>query len=568
MARNAASRKRLFPTEADPVPSPCATGAASPVVPLTPAVMYTRVSSQDQAKEGFSIPAQQKLLREYAESRGLRIIEEFVDVETAKRAGRANFGKMSDWLRKNPKSCRVIIVEKTDRLYRNVKDWVELDGLNLEIHLVKENVVLSDDSRSHEKFIHGIKVLMAKNFIDNLSEEAKKGLAEKAQQGIWPSRAPLGYLNVVRADGKHVIVPDPDVAPVIQRVFELYASGNYSLVTMTKQARLEGLSFRKSKKALPRTSIHIVLQNLTYTGDFEWHGVRYKGIHEPLITHDTYELVQAVLEGRAKSARHDEARAFLFSGLVQCGPCLAEGETRLLVGEMHKEKYIYYRCEGCLKKKRVVYVREPDIDAHVVKQLRRLRLGDEALAWIREALRSGHDAISRSREEAVNRLNGQIARLQQRIDMAYDDRLDGRIDADLFEHRSRGWRDEQGRCRRELDSYERADQALVEAAPVLLELAKRGFQLYEVQDVANRRRLLQFLAQNFIWSPDALTTVWREPFDILAESTSQPDDAPDGEGTSAANSAKWHGHKDLNLGPADLESAALPTELYPYARRN
>jgi len=68
--------------------------------------------------------------------------------------------------------------------------------VGLEIHFVKENVILSQASRSSEKFMHGIKVLMAKNYIDNLSEETKKGMIEKAEQGIYPSFAPLGYINV------------------------------------------------------------------------------------------------------------------------------------------------------------------------------------------------------------------------------------------------------------------------------------------------------------------------------------------------------------------------------------
>src|SRR5689334_25147211 len=82
-------------------------------------------------------------------------------------------------------SVRVLLVEKTDRLYRNLKDYVTVDELDLEIHFVKENVIVSQDSRSSEKFMHGIKVLMAKNFIDNLSEETKKGMLEKAEQSIY-----------------------------------------------------------------------------------------------------------------------------------------------------------------------------------------------------------------------------------------------------------------------------------------------------------------------------------------------------------------------------------------------
>src|SRR5215475_1015088 len=92
----------------------------------TVAVLYARVSSKDQEREGFSIPAQQKLLRQYAHDQRLTIVREFVDVETAKQAGRGGFGEMLAFLRTDP-SCRTILVEKTDRLYRNIKDWVTVD---------------------------------------------------------------------------------------------------------------------------------------------------------------------------------------------------------------------------------------------------------------------------------------------------------------------------------------------------------------------------------------------------------------------------------------------------------
>src|SRR5277367_6534192 len=154
------------------------------------AVIYARVSSKEQEKEGFSIPAQLKLLKEYAAANGFKVAQEYLDVETAKQTGRRAFDEMVAYLRAHP-SVRVMLVEKTDRLYRNLKDWVTVDELEVEIHLPKEGVVLSRDSRSSEKFMHGIKVLMAKNYIDNLSEEARKGMQEKAEQGIWPTKMPI-----------------------------------------------------------------------------------------------------------------------------------------------------------------------------------------------------------------------------------------------------------------------------------------------------------------------------------------------------------------------------------------
>lgn len=91
------------------------------------AVIYTRVSSKDQEREGYSIPAQQVLLREYAVKQGFQIVREFVDVETAKVAGRKAFGEMVAFL-KGHRDCRTVLAEKTDRLYRNFKDYVVLEG--------------------------------------------------------------------------------------------------------------------------------------------------------------------------------------------------------------------------------------------------------------------------------------------------------------------------------------------------------------------------------------------------------------------------------------------------------
>jgi Resolvase, N terminal domain len=90
------------------------------------AVIYARVSSKEQEKEGFSIPAQLKLLKEYAAAQGFAIVQEYVDVETAKQTGRSAFGEMVAYLKAHL-AVRVLLVEKTDRLYRNLKDWVTVD---------------------------------------------------------------------------------------------------------------------------------------------------------------------------------------------------------------------------------------------------------------------------------------------------------------------------------------------------------------------------------------------------------------------------------------------------------
>ena len=272
---------------------------------VRPAVIYARVSSKEQEREGFSMPAQLNLLRSYTLPNGLSIAQEFEDVETAKQAGRSGFGQMISFLKKN-NACRVLVVEKTDRLYRNFRDLVTIDELGLEIHFVKENVVLSPDSRSSEKFMHGIKVLMAKNYIDNLSEETRKGMLEKARQGIWPSYAPLGFLNVLGSDGKRTIVPDPILAPIIKRLYEQYATGKHSLKDMVRTARADGFTYRKSGDAVPKSTIHKILRNRIYSGDFEFDGMTYHGTYEPIVSRELWERVQ--IDSRWPDLEEDAGR--------------------------------------------------------------------------------------------------------------------------------------------------------------------------------------------------------------------------------------------------------------------
>ena len=287
-------------------------------------ILYARVSSKEQEKEGFSIPAQLKLLNSYARDNSMQVEKEFIDVETAKRSGRTGFSEMMTFLKKSsrssPEPCPIVLVEKTDRLYRNLKDWVTVDELDVEIHFVKENVILSQKSRSFEKFMHGIKVLMAKNYIGNLSEETKKGMTEKAEQGIHPSFAPLGYINV-ESNGKRSIAPDPALAPLIMKLFEWYATGNYSLLEIIKKVQEEGLSYRKTQARIPKSVVHKIFKNPIYYGDFVWAGKEYHGTHEPLISRELYDRVQEVMVDKGNRRTRHQKHDWALQGLLSCGHC-------------------------------------------------------------------------------------------------------------------------------------------------------------------------------------------------------------------------------------------------------
>ena len=490
------------------------------------AVLYARVSTPEQEKEGFSIDAQVKLIREYTERNDLTIAEEYVDVETAKKTGRTQFEAMLKYLRAHP-GVRHLLVEKTDRLYRNLKDWVTLDDFDIEIHLVKEGTVLSRDSRSSEKFMHGIKVLMAKNYVDNLSEEARKGMLEKAKQGIWPSVAPLGYANVVGPLGKKIIVPDADVAPLITRVFEWFETGDYSLKEVTKLARAAGLRYRRSQLPVGVSTIHHMLRNRLYAGAFEWAGRLYQGTHEPLVTMETWKNVQEVLDGRSVSNVRAKPMRFAFSGLITCGHCGCA-----VVAQMQRGKYVYYHCSGFKQKCPERYVREETLAEAFAQQLARLRLDDRVFALIERVVRESHTDRSRERLETIARLRAESDRLQERLDRLYVDHLDGRITADMHDRMASTWREERAKCQRQVEILHNAEDAFVDDGIALLDLARNAEKTFCIQSPGAKNTALNLLVLNSTWANDTLTVVFREPFGMLEEmsfenAASGPDSGPE-----------------------------------------
>jgi site-specific DNA recombinase len=507
-------------------------------------IIYTRVSSKEQEKEGFSIAAQQKLLQIYASENQLNIVREFQDVETAKQAGRTGFADMLNFFNAN-KDIKVLLVEKTDRLYRNLKDWVTIDEFDLEIHLVKENVILSESSRSSEKFMHGIRVLMAKNYIDNLSEETRKGMTEKAEQGIWPSYAPLGYTNIASENGKKIIKPDGDIAPLITKLFEWYSTGRYSILELTKMIKETGLRYR-SKNTISKGAVHKILRNRIYMGEFEWDGKVYQGNHEPLVNSELWTQCQNLLTGRYLSTGKRKKRNFAFSGLVSCGHCHCS-----LVGEIKKGKYIYYHCSGHKGKCQEPYVREEVLADHFSQVIKRLEFPRNVLEWVKEALLSSNKETQEYHEKAIAKLQAEYKKLETRIQQMYVDKLDGKILGDFFDSMATKWRAEQTEILTMLQKHQNANKNYIGEGVKLLELAQNSYKLFVQQDPAEKRRLLNFLVSNSYWADKNLKVVLRKPFDLLTKISDLVDQDDYPKYDKLRNFDIWLPDADSNHGPSD-----------------
>jgi site-specific DNA recombinase len=483
------------------------------------AVIYARVSSKDQEKEGFSIPAQLKLLREYALKNGIKILREFVDVETAKIAGRKQFGEMVRFFQQHPE-CRIVIVEKTDRLYRNFHDCVTLEDLGIELHLPKEGQIISKDSKSQAKLVHGIQLVIARNYIENLREEVKKGMKEKASQGIYPSRPPLGYTNNKL---NHTIEIDADNAAIAKRVFELYATGKHSLEELRKIIRTEtGKTFQKGY-------LHKLLKNPFYAGFFVWNGERYKGTQPLIISTNLFNQAQAILDGHNRP--HYQKHIFAFRGLLTCA-----FDDCMMTAEMKKKKYTYYRCTGSKGKCDLPYIREEELGERLGQILKDIHIPDDVLAQLEASLSDNEKHSQAEKKAQQDKLQQRLTAVRNRLDQAYTDKLDGKISEEFWERKSAEWQLEEQQILIAMQGLREANPDMLLTAKRTLELANKACFLYVTQTPVEQAQLLKMVASNCRFDGVSLYPTYRKPFDMIFQ---------------RAKSQEWRALRDSNSRPSD-----------------
>lgn len=472
------------------------------------AVLYARVSTEEQAQEGFSTEFQERNLEDHAKKHGLTITRRFVEAQSASKLGRVEFAKMVAFAKENPRTT--ILVDKTDRLTRNLSDMVLINELirdySARLVVVRENISIDRDSNSTDRFMLSIMGTMANHFSNNLSEEVKKGMVTKAKSGIFPSNAPIGYLNVLQ-NGRKVIMPDPDRASVVTRLFEEYANGMTSLSDLSAFARVIGLRTRKGQP-LATSSIHRMLENPIYIGLISWGNVEARGIHEALISEDTFRKCQAIMHGRANNKTGFGSLEFAYRGLFQCGHCGCN-----MTAERKKKRYLYYHCTGrkgpCPGK---AVIREEEITAQVSEELKSLMIPDEIYEPLKEALKESLRVETGFREDAFERHQKREAELKGRKARLYDHFADGIVDRATYDLKRQEIDAELDEIRVALGAVDRAETALFEDGVTLLDLARGASETFLNADPQERREILASLGSNSTIKDGRVVLNLREPF--------------------------------------------------------
>ncbi|HEV3047015.1 MAG TPA: recombinase family protein [Solirubrobacteraceae bacterium] len=443
------------------------------------AVLYLRVSSRGQLEtdyddDGLSIAAQRERCAQKAAEYDAVVVDEYVErAQSAKTNDRPELNAMLRRI-KEQRDVDYVICWKVDRFARDRRDDA---NMLFEIELAGARLISATENIDHTpagRLMHGMLATFAEYYSRNLANEVLKGLTEKAKRGGTPNRAPIGYLNIREAlpQGGEVrtVVIDPERAPIVVWAFETYATGLYSIADMVLLLETRGLRSQGNRRYDPRPlnlkRVHELLCNPYYIGIVSYRGKHYPGRHQPLISQQLFDQVQAVLTAHRHSGERDRKHQHALKGTIRCGVC-GSGLTY----SRNKGNGGVYEYFVCMKNQRGEcpqgYLPVDLVEAAIERHYATVVLSDTERDQIRRAIAEDlGERLTTARQE-VDRCKGVLAEVKEQerklLKMHYEDRITG----ELFD-------DEQARLRKER-----------QAAEALIERLNLGYQdIQETLDLA------------------------------------------------------------------------------------
>lgn len=462
---------------------------------------YIRVSSTKQG-DSASLPAQKRIIKEYAKKHNLKIVKFFKEIKSAGKEGRTQFNRMIKEL--TIKKANGIIFHKLDRSTRNMKEWAMIEELfkkKVDIHFISGEFNFETPTG---KLSARMQAAMSAFYLDNLSEEVKKGLYQRLEDGIYPFGAPPGYRN--RGPGKLKKI-DQIQGELVKKCFELYATGDWSEKKLAKHMKELGLKSMRGN-LINKNNISSILNNKFYIGIIEIKGKTFYGKHKPLISTDLFNKCQRILDGRyfRKKAKH----YYIFRSLLRCS-C-----GRKLRCIFAKNKYFYYYCNSCKTR----CIEEGKIEDMFLDYLDKLAFTDKEAEEFKQEIRLIRKNTFLDNKNQTKVINFQIGQLKQRLKRLLDLRLDSEIEGQEYELKKSDIVFEIKKLEEKRAAYDKTDKKVFERLEELGKLLKSPSLSYKKASSENRRRLVQIFSENLILEnqdSQKLILEWKTPFDIVAE---------------------------------------------------
>ena len=398
--------------------------------------IYARKSTDVEEKQVQSIEGQLDELRLLAKREKLIVVEEFIEKQSAKIPGRPVFNSMINRIEKG--QANGILSWHPDRLARNSVDGGRIIYLidTGKISALKFNTFWFEPT-PQGKFMLSISFSQSKYYVDSLSENTRRGLRQKARNGMMPGVAPLGYLNDIR---NKTIIVDKRVAPVITKAFEMYSKGNI-------QVKDVGDFLAKQKVLNPQgrrikdDKIRYIFKKSFYYGVFTYSGEVYEGRHDPIVSKELFDKVQEVLNSRNRQWQSAKVERVYkpFLGLLRCGEC-GMGITGDIKNKYYKETdrhavYTYYRCTK--KNKNISctqpHITETELEPQITTLLKKYTLKTNWANQMLSKLKQEESDISQSSLEVNNLKRRQVEAIDIKLKLLLDSYLDQIIDKEDFQ---------------------------------------------------------------------------------------------------------------------------------------
>lgn len=340
--------------------------------------LYARKSTESEERQVLSIDSQIKEMLALADREGLEVVAMKRESHSAKETGqRPVFNEIIEELRQG--KYNGILTWAPDRISRNAGDLGKVVDL-MDAGLLRDIRTYGQrfSNNPNEKFLLMILGSQAKLENDNRGINVRRGLRTRVEMGLWPTTPPTGYVTQKSIDKKCMVIPDPDRAHVVKKMFEKMAYEKWSGRKIHQWLKFE-LNFKTvGNKNLALGNIYRTLQNHFYYGTFEYprdSGNWYQGKHEPLITKELFDKVQEQLK-RDNIVR--QSREFAFTKLMVCGLCgsgISAEEKYKQLKDGTVAKYIYYGC-GRSKDRHCKnpYLREDDLTEQLINLMGKVDL--------------------------------------------------------------------------------------------------------------------------------------------------------------------------------------------------
>ncbi|MEX2410874.1 MAG: recombinase family protein [Candidatus Paceibacterota bacterium] len=483
------------------------------------AIILARVSTEEQREAGNSLPAQIARMESYCKSKGLNIIKRYSFNESAYKTNRDEFDKALDLI-KESKEVIAVCFDKVDRFSRNVFDkrvsalYEKAVNDEIELHFVSDGQVINSNMSAVAKFQFGMSLGLAKYYSDAISDNVKRAQEQKLRKGEWPGKAPIGYVNTEDEKENKIIIQDPERLHFIKKIFEMYASGNYSMKMISKEMKKLGLKANtKIGKPISTSQVEAIIKNPFYYGEMRYNGKLYQHKYEPIVSRYLFNKANETAQNHNKKPFKYASKPFTLRGLITCDLC---GCT--ITAEKKKGKYVYYSCtnyKGVHEKRE--YVREKDLLKPIYKALESIQIPNDKLDYLTSELKKIHEIKNDFHNKALKGLQKEYDKIEERISKMYDEKLDGSITMDMYDKKLREYKSKQSNILLQIEEHDKGDEAFYLTASKVLDLADRALEIFESSKIKEKRELLNLILQNSRLSGRKLVFKLQTPFDSIAQ---------------------------------------------------